>query len=74
MGEHTHAYAAFSKCGCITGVVVDNGDADTAKDVAGFIASGRFVERLPISKINEIGFGCKCTKEQLALFEKGGTE
>lgn len=72
MGNHTHGYAAFSKCGCITGVVVDEADADTAQAVAEFITDGRRVERMLISEINEIGFGCKCAKNQPGLFEKSG--
>lgn len=62
MNKPTHGYAAFSKCGCITGVTVDYADKNTAQDVAEFIASGRRVERMLVSEINAIGFGCKCPK------------
>lgn len=73
MIEHEYGYAAFEKCGCMTGAVVDMADADTAKDVADFIKSGRRVERMTIDEINAIGFGCKCAEDQPSLFNlKGG--
>jgi hypothetical protein len=58
MSVDKYCYIAKSKCGCITGVVTDMGDKDTAKDVADFIKSGRTISRMTIAEFQRHHFGC----------------
>ena len=45
--EISYSYIGCRRdCGCIIAAVVDMGDTDTAKDVAGFIRDGLVVERV----------------------------
>lgn len=42
----THVYIGRETCGCVTAVVNDDGDKATGREVAGFIAQGRTIERV----------------------------
>jgi len=59
----THCYVAYEKCGCITGVVIDNPACKEfiARDIAEFIETDRHVERVALIDFQGYEFGCSCT-------------
>lgn len=61
-----HCYIAKEKCGCITGVVVDNPARldGVAEDVADFIKSGRTIERVSLKDIRKNHLGCNCKDKE----------
>ena len=46
MTKESYSYIGRRSCGCILAAVVDMGDRDTAKDVAGFICDSLIVEHV----------------------------
>lgn len=62
MSNETHCYVAIcKKCSNPSGVVVDCQDEATAKDVAGFIKSGRTVNRMTVAAFRDMDW-CRCDR------------
>lgn len=60
-------YIGREACGCVTGVVKDYADKDTASAVAGYIRGGRTIERVTMEQFKTMAFGCRCPKAQKKL-------
>ncbi len=61
-----YCYTATEKCGCVTGIVIDNPDRikTVAQDVTEFIESGRHVDRITLIDLHQLEFGCKCKDKE----------
>jgi len=70
MNEDKFVYIGRKSCNCAVAVTMDNGDAFTARHVAGFIMDGLTVEHVPWSEYRKIaaeGTFMNCPHGQLRM-------